>query len=101
MILFKKALPRRTFLRGMGTAMALPFLESMVPGSISILRGRAGSSVEGFIYLPMGANIAKWTPPGEGKLQDDLSPILDTMSPSQEIHDRCDEPRVERGLRQG
>ena len=31
MIVTKKALPRRTFLRGMGAALALPLLDAMVP----------------------------------------------------------------------
>ncbi len=31
MMIFKKAIPRRTFLKGLGTTMALPFLDAMVP----------------------------------------------------------------------
>lgn len=79
MIITKKALPRRTFLKGMGVAAALPFLDAMVPALTAM---PAGTSVDRlvFTFIPMGANMAKWTPPGEGKL-DALSPILDSLLP--------------------
>ena len=59
-------LPRRTFLKGLGTAIALPVFESMLPGI-----SRAATAVEGaaaspkrmaFVYIPNGANMADWTP---------------------------------------
>ena len=63
MIITKKALPRRTFLRGMGTTLALPLLDAMVP-SMTALAATAARPVRrlGFVYIPMGAHMPKWTP---------------------------------------
>jgi hypothetical protein len=77
MIITKKALPRRTFLKGMGVAAALPFLDAMVP-ALSALPAAKDRII--FTFIPMGANMAKWTPAGEGKLGA-LSPILDSLLP--------------------
>jgi len=79
MIITKKALPRRTFLKGMGVTAALPFLDAMVPALTAM---PAAGSVDRlvFTFIPMGAVMAKWTPPGEGKLSA-LSPILDSLLP--------------------
>lgn len=63
MNLTKKSLPRRTFLRGMGVAMALPMLDAMTPAFAS----NAKSPVRlGFVYVPNGIIMDKWTPTGEG-----------------------------------
>ena len=79
MIITKKALPRRTFLKGMGVTAALPFLDAMVPALTAM---PAAASVDRlvFTFIPMGAVMAKWTPPGEGRLSA-LSPILDSLLP--------------------
>jgi len=81
MIITKKALPRRTFLRGMGASLALPLLDAMVP-SMTALAKTAADPVRrlGFIYIPMGCDIGRWTPPGEGKLTE-LSPTLQSLAP--------------------
>jgi hypothetical protein len=81
MIVMKKALPRRTFLRGMGTTLALPLLDAMVP-SMTALAATAANPVRrlGFVYIPMGANQAQWTPPGTGTITE-LSPILSPLAP--------------------
>jgi hypothetical protein len=75
-IITKKALPRRTFLRGMGTTLALPLLDAMVP-SMTALAATAAKPVRrlGFVYIPMGAHMPRWTPAGEGALGE-LSPTL-------------------------
>src|SRR2546421_8464996 len=80
MIVMKKALPRRTFLRGIGTTLALPLLDAMVP-SMTALAATPANPVRrlGFVYIPMGANISQWTPPGEGKLTE-LSPALRSLA---------------------
>src|SRR5258708_25832500 len=62
----KWQIPRRTFLKGMGTAMALPLLESMVP-RVSLAATTAGFPKGpprrmAFVYVPNGANMADWTP---------------------------------------
>ena len=66
MIITKKALPRRTFLRGVGATLALPLLDAMIPAHTA-LAATAGNPVRrlGFMYIPMGANIAQWTPKAE------------------------------------
>lgn len=68
MIVTKKALPRRTFLRGMGVAVALPLLDAMVP-ALSALSKTAANPVRrcGFFYLPNGVamnhtGIDYWKP---------------------------------------
>ena len=80
MIISKKALPRRTFLRGMGTAVALPLLDAMVP-SMTALASTPANPVRrlGFVYVPMGSNISMWTPPVEGALTS-LSPSLGPLA---------------------
>ena len=55
MIITKKALPRRTFLRGAGVTLALPLLDAMIP---SFSNAAAVTPVRrlGFVYIPMGCN---------------------------------------------
>lgn len=65
MMIFKKAMPRRTFLRGAGAALALPFLDAMVPALA------AGTDVShplrvGYIYLPTGRIQDAWIPATTG-----------------------------------
>jgi hypothetical protein len=81
MIITRKALPRRTFLRGMGATLALPLLDAMVPAATA-LAATAARPVRrlGFVYIPMGAHMPEWTPPGTEKLSD-LSPTLRPLAP--------------------
>jgi hypothetical protein len=63
MIITKKALPRRTFLRGMGVTLALPLLDAMTPA----LAATAKPVVRlGFVYVPNGIIMDKWKPLAEG-----------------------------------
>src|SRR5437588_3114481 len=87
MIVMKKALPRRTFLRGLGTTLALPLLDAMVP-SMTALAATPANPVRrlGFVYIPMGAHLPQWTPPGAGPGAGsgplgELSPILRSLAP--------------------
>jgi Protein of unknown function (DUF1552) len=81
MIITKKALPRRTFLRGMGASLALPLLDAMVPSMTALARTPAEPVRRlSFVYMPMGCDIARWTPPGDGKLIE-LSPALQSLQP--------------------
>jgi len=68
MIVTKTALPRRTFLRGLGTALSLPLLDAMVPALSPLHAQRVASSIRrlGYVYIPMGMNAAAWTPAAEG-----------------------------------
>lgn len=68
MFITKKHVPRRTFLRGAGVALALPFLESMVPAQTA-LRKTAANPKTRFtgIFVPHGAAPGYWIPKTEGK----------------------------------
>lgn len=83
MIVTKRALPRRTFLRGAGTALALPLLDAMIP-ALSALAETPANPVRlrrlGFVYMPMGCDASRWTPAGDDKL-DELSPSLEPLAP--------------------
>lgn len=61
--LTKNHFSRRTLLRGAGAAVALPFLDSMVPAQT---RTPKGTLRAGFIYVPHGAILPQWTPIGDG-----------------------------------
>src|SRR5687768_14960350 len=81
MIITRKALPRRTFLRGMGASVALPLLDAMVPSMTALARTPADPVRRlGFVYMPMGCDLPRWTPPGGGKLVE-LSPTLQSLRP--------------------
>ena len=81
----KKHLPRRTFLKGAGVALALPFLESMIPaGRVFGQAAVARPTRLGCIYFPHGAIMPKWTPPTDGA-GFELSEIL---QPLKAFHDR-------------
>jgi hypothetical protein len=80
MIVTRTALPRRTFLRGLGAAVALPLLDAMVP-SLTALSRTAAAPVRrlGFVYMPMGCDLPRWTPPGPTLAE--LSPALQSLRP--------------------
>ena len=82
MIITKKALPRRTFLKGAGTVMALPLLDAMIPAATAWAQTPAKPVPRlGFVYMPMGCDHSRWTPAaGTGKLTQ-LSPILNSLEP--------------------
>jgi hypothetical protein len=82
MIVMKKALPRRTFLRGAGAAVALPLLDAMVPSLTAVAETPASPARLrrlGFVYMPMGCDVTRWTPPG-GEELDELSPTLSPLA---------------------
>ena len=67
MFVTRKHLPRRTFLRGAGTALALPLLDAMVPALTA--EGRTAATPVrrlGFIYFPLGVDRDRWRPTGDG-----------------------------------
>jgi hypothetical protein len=81
MFLTKKAIPRRTFLRSAQAALALPLLDAMIPAATAWAQTPAKPVPRlGFVFIPMGCDQARWTPPGQGKL-DELSPILAPLKP--------------------
>jgi len=82
MIIFKKALPRRTFLRGMGATVALPLLDAMIPSMTALAQTPANPVRRlGFVYIPMGSTISSWTPPGEAGVLTEFSSTLSPLTP--------------------
>ena len=86
MYITKKALPRRTFLRGIGAALALPLLDAMIPS----MSAQADTPVSparlrrlGFVYMPMGCDITRWSL-GECETLDELSATLSPLAPVRE-----------------
>lgn len=84
MMVTKRALPRRTFLRGLGVTLGLPLLDAMVP-SLTALAQTAARSVPrlAFFYVPNGIQLAEFIPKGD--LATELPPIL---RPLQSVRDR-------------
>src|SRR5579872_3361288 len=82
MIVTKMALPRRTFLRGAGAALALPLLDAMIPSLTAVAETPADPARLrrlGFVYMPMGCDMSRWMPPGTDTL-DELSPTLSPLA---------------------
>ena len=67
MMITKKALPRRTILRGLGASLALPLLDGMVP-ALAAMRSTAAAPVRrfGVVYVPNGMAMKNFTPATEG-----------------------------------
>jgi hypothetical protein len=65
MIITNKVLPRRTFLRGFGAAVALPLLDSMVPALRAATSAKPARRL-GVIYVPNGVIMDRWTPAADG-----------------------------------
>lgn len=85
MIVTRKALPRRTFLRGMGTTLALPLLDAMVPAATALAATAATRARRlGYVYMPMGAHRPMWTLPGKDLTE--LSPSLASLAG---VRDQC------------
>lgn len=82
MIIAKKVISRRTLLRGAGAAIALPWLDCMVPAFAGVRERATPIRRFGVVYLPNGMAMPYWTPPG-----DDLTftPIL---KPLERFRDR-------------
>jgi hypothetical protein len=79
MFITNLTLPRRTVLRGLGAAFALPFLDAMVPAFGVRAAGKPAHRFMTF-YVPNGMAMEYWTPKGEGAAFE-LSPILEPLAP--------------------
>jgi hypothetical protein len=79
MFITRMALSRRTFLRGMGTAIALPLLDAMVP-ALTAAADTAAKPVRrlGVVYHPNGVIYQNWLPTGSGR-EFELSRILEPL----------------------
>jgi len=83
--LTKQALPRRTFLRGLGVTLALPLLDSMIPAGTALAQtAAAGKSRFCGIYVPHGVTMDKWTPATEGS----GFAFTPTLKPLEKFRDR-------------
>jgi Protein of unknown function (DUF1552) len=81
MFITKKHLSRRTFLHAAGATLALPFLDSMVPALTAQSRTAANANPRlGFVYVPHGAIMDRWTPKTEGA-DFEFTPILQALEP--------------------
>src|SRR5687767_7738249 len=82
MIITKKALPRRTFLRGMGASLALPLLDAMIPAASAAAKSAALPVKRlGYVFMPMGCDQSRWTPQATDGRLGELSPILRSLAP--------------------
>lgn len=80
-MIMKKALPRRAFLRGVGTAaIGLPFLEAMAPAMTPAAKAPVRMA---FFYVPNGMMMDSWNPTYEGKLTE-MPRILKPLEPFKE-----------------
>jgi hypothetical protein len=81
----KSALPRRTFLQGMGVSLALPLLDAMVPAATPVVKTAAAPKSRFCgIYIPHGATMDKWTPATEGS----GFAFTETLKPLEKLRDR-------------
>jgi hypothetical protein len=81
MIISKMAIPRRDVLRGLGSMLALPLLDSMVP-ALSALQKTAGKPINrfGVMYVPNGMIMQSYLPKTEGAAYE-LTPTLSALAP--------------------
>jgi hypothetical protein len=84
MMISKKAIPRRTVLRGIGATLALPLLDGMVP-ALTALGKTAAKPINrfGVVYVPNGMIMPNWTPAAEGAAFE-LTPTLGPLAPFRE-----------------
>ena len=83
MMIFKKSIPRRRFLRGIGATIALPFLDAMIP---AVTRAQTIQTPLrfGVFFSPNGMwPMDKWTPKTEGA-DFALTPVLEQLAPFQD-----------------
>ena len=67
MIVTRKHLHRRTFLKGMGAAVALPMLDAMTPALAAAGRAAKAPVRMAFTYVPNGIVMSDWTPAAAGR----------------------------------
>src|SRR3989442_7734573 len=80
MMIFKKSISRRTFLRGAGTAVALPLLDAMFPAFGAPAEPASNTATRlSFFTVPNGIIMDKWTPAALGSGYE-LTPILEPLA---------------------
>lgn len=81
MIITKMSMPRRTFLRGVGAAIALPWLDAMRP---ALSAATVSPRRFGFFYVPNGMYLPNFHPAGNGGTSFELTPVLTPLAPVRE-----------------
>jgi hypothetical protein len=85
MFITKKSLSRRTFLQGVGATLSLPLLDAMVPALTAAAQTAAKAPTRfGFVYIPHGVILDKWTPASEGA-GFEFTPILKPLEPHRDM----------------
>ena len=100
MFITKKHIPRRTILRGAGAALALPFLEAMVPARTALAQTAANPKPRFVgLFVPHGAAPGYWVPDKVGALGTELPYIYKSLEPLRDqtvilsgLHSRSAEP---------
>src|SRR5947208_1816453 len=81
MFITKRHIPRRTFLRGVGVSVALPFMEAMLPAQTPLKNTAAAPAPRfTFVYLPHGMIMGALTPATEGR-NFEITTILAPLEP--------------------
>ena len=86
MFIRKKHISRRTLLRGVGAAVALPLLDSMIPAMTAhaaTVAAPQNLKRIGYVYIPMGFNPAKWIP-----TEDTLDNLPYSLAPLESVKDQ-------------
>ena len=78
MFIAKKSLCRRTFLRGTGAMLTLPFLDAMIP-ACSAAADSISPSRLGFFYVPNGIHPESFHPKGDGGTHFEMSEVLQPL----------------------
>src|SRR2546423_14831500 len=78
----RRAIPRRAFLRGLGTAVSLPFFDAMVPAFAAPAASKPPLRMA-FVYVPNGIDMRGWNPDYEGN----LAALPRTLQPLEPIKD--------------
>lgn len=76
----KKRLPRRTFLRGLGTALALPALDAMVPAFAPAAATKSPTRTA-ILYFPNGIQVPAWEMTTEGTAAPLPAALCRTLEP--------------------
>lgn len=79
-----KALSRRTLLRGLGAAIALPAMDAMAPALASSTLPGGRPNRMGFVYVPNGINKEHWTPDYSGAFRGELPRVIRPLAPFQD-----------------
>ncbi|HEY4211154.1 MAG TPA: DUF1552 domain-containing protein [Steroidobacteraceae bacterium] len=79
MLIFKKSIPRRSVLKGLGASIAMPLLDAMVPALAKPAETFKAPHRLAIVFVPNGMwPMDKWTPKAEGPLE--ITPTLEPLT---------------------